>query len=304
MDSSVDHVERAGPEPPRSLGTLVRAWGERREAPPVALVAAIFDDLLTQPGVSSIGPERLTLDDVRIDARGFASISGAASLGALIPLLISALGRGPEDDMVPAGALGLVARLESEDTHDLPSDAEQLRLWLRDCLGTPAARDEVRAWVEEAVAMRRMTLRPRGTSASRLPASKIEVEERLEIPTALPDDEDELHEAVTLPPAPSTELSVPEPVDDDPAEAQSTEFAEPLRQSPERDTSASKVVRHNLERREQVVSVPVAPAARRSARPANYGPDSLVLPADRKSNVWAWGVAVAVIVVVIYLLFG
>ncbi|MCA9551238.1 MAG: hypothetical protein KC933_14475 [Myxococcales bacterium] len=62
------------------------------------------------------------------------------------------------------------------------------------------------------------------------------------------------------------------------------------------------VGRHGLVRPPRGVSVITAPAARRSARAATYGPDSILVPADQGRR-WGWLVAGAVLAAAVYFLF-
>lgn len=68
------------------------------------------------------------------------------------------------------------------------------------------------------------------------------------------------------------------------------------------DTSDREVVRHEMGRVDRPVSVPVAPAARRSARPGIEGDDSLLMPAEGR-NIWVWAGVLAALAGAMYMLF-
>ena len=387
-ETGAEGRSRRGKDEPakdRTLGTLVRAWNDRGEALPVAVVVSVFDDLLETDGEAR-SAERPDLDDVVIDDRGVAHLGAPTSLDGLAPLLARALGTGqPADDAVPAQARSLVERLASDDPIDRPADAEQLRRWLRDTLGAPAPREEVLACLESATGdLPRMDVPEASLSrepghATELDAAEPDVAEaEAPIPPAVAEDsaEEELSEAPTLLPAPTllapgeTALPVPELADDQtetptllPApsdavapvpvvvavdavvasadavmigadgggevareerrararavveeltvrEGSSAEAAQPEEEAESEarprfgsdPSGARPVVRHEVTRAERPVSLPAAPAARRSARPAGEGRDSLIGPADAKISL-VWLVVVAVIAGAIYYTF-
>ncbi len=194
--------------PQARLVELVRAWNARGVALPVAVAVSILDDLLAQPETPSRRPR---LDDVLIDHRGVAMLRSEdpGNLDDIAPLVAEMLGDGSDADIVPATARSLLARLTSEDPTERPRDADQLRTWIRDTLGAPAAREEVIACVGATVE----SLLP--------PPSLVE-------PEPIDDDDDEddedLEHLPTLPPEPSTMddeiLPPPEPVETDVLEAE------------------------------------------------------------------------------------
>lgn len=165
-----------------SFADVVRAWHARGEPVPVAVVASVFDDVLAT-SIDVDGLEMADLEDVRVTPAGRAHLLRPHRLTAVSPMLMEALGADlPGDHAVPSAAWGLFDRLTSDDPTECPADAEQLRQWLRDSLGTPATHDEVRDCVYSALHA---------------------------------DDEDEddaVHELETLPPHPSdAPLPIPEP---------------------------------------------------------------------------------------------
>ena len=152
-----------------TLGQVVRAGRASGHPIPVAAVVSIFDDLLA--GDADPPAERTPdLDDVLIDSAGVARIDTAADLAALGQLLVEAL-----DDQVPAAGRWLVERLTGDDAADRPTDAAQLRAWVRDALGQPADRSEVVALVKSL--------------SSPLP-----------VPEPVTADDDGLHDLETIPP--------------------------------------------------------------------------------------------------------
>ncbi len=139
---------------PRTLDGLVRVWNARGAALPVAVVASIFDDVLedSQWGDGSSGSLPPSGgEDIYIDYTGFAHCGQRdPSLLGLVSILERALGDGTGEFAVPPLARVLLERLTSEEPSDRPRDAEELRSWLRDALGSPASRDEVLACVDAA----------------------------------------------------------------------------------------------------------------------------------------------------------
>ncbi|MEL7239787.1 MAG: hypothetical protein AAGK78_13090, partial [Planctomycetota bacterium] len=118
------------------LGQIVRA-GRSSETPiPVAAVVSIFDDLLAAD-VDPPGQRAPDLDDVLIDQAGVARLEVAADLASIGRLLIETL-----NDDVPSAGRWLIDRLKGGDA-EAPSDAAQLRNWLRDAFGQPADRAEI-----------------------------------------------------------------------------------------------------------------------------------------------------------------
>jgi hypothetical protein len=330
-----------------TLGALLRAYGERGAAPPVAVVFSVLDDLL-ELGPDGHGRRRVEPDDVLIDVWGRAHAEARLSLDGLCPLIARALGRVEADDeAVPGPARALLSRLVSDDPDERPADAEQLRQWLREALGAPAPREEVLACVQDATgAHAHPAPAPAAAEAGAL-AQQIVAAVALAPPAphkapsrgglaALSGLETILPEPSMMP-EPASALPVPEPVEDvselptlppglrafdgepDAVEsepplappsmllADERPFAEPLLERtalPRFASSDSRaVVRHVLSSpSDPRVSVTEAPAARRSARPAVEGPDSLLLPPQRSGGL-AWVAVAAVISATIYFLF-
>ncbi|MCK6544293.1 hypothetical protein L6R52_00335 [Myxococcota bacterium] len=131
----------------RTLAALIDAWAKLGAHVPVAIVVSIFDDLLASAIDGDVEAKALSLTDVIVEPSGFARLAPNVALSgtavALAPLFARALGFGRDEDAIPAHAMGLVARLASDDPLDRPVDAEQLRGWIRDVLGVPATREEV-----------------------------------------------------------------------------------------------------------------------------------------------------------------
>lgn len=209
--------------PPRSLGDLVREWHARGEALPVAIAVSILDDLLLQPDTTTKRPH---LDQVVIDDRGVARLESndPGNLDDLAPIVAEMLGDG---DAVPPNARVLLARLTSDDPTERPADADQLRSWIRDSLGAPAAREEVLACFT-GTELEESLLPPPS-----LVESTAEAPEAPPIPEAVEeahDDEedDEQENLPTLPP--EKPLPVPEMVEEilPPAKPDETEVLDPL----------------------------------------------------------------------------
>ncbi len=170
-----------------SFADVVRAWHARGEPVPVAVVASVFDDVLST-SIEDDGEELADLDAVRVTPAGRAHLSRPHQLSAESPILMEALGADlPGDSAVPPAAWGLFDRLTSDDPLECPADAEQLRQWLRDSLGTPASHEEVRDCVFHAL----------------MSTSDVEAD-------------DDVHELETLPPHPSdAPLPIPSPAADE-----------------------------------------------------------------------------------------
>jgi hypothetical protein len=318
------------------LVELVKAWNSRGVALPVAVAVSILDDLLAQPETTSRRPR---LDDVVIDHRGVAMLDSEhpGNLDDIAPLVAEMLGDGSDRDAVPANARSLLARLTSDDPTERPRDADQLRTWIRETLGAPAAREEVIA-----------CLGATNIDESLLPPPSLV--EHLPEPDPV-DDEDE--NLPTLPPEPSNldeilpppELDETEVVEPDPPRRSTIDLVHeatisvghppPSDGKYEEDHLASETLSKSypptpverLMARVQSIeegqptmppvdpnrpvvrvqpaggprtAVQSAPAARRSPRPLTAAGDSLILPAERRGNWGVWLMVFAVVVAAIY----
>jgi hypothetical protein len=307
------HTPRSPARSDATLGALVRAYADRGAAPPVAVVLSVFDDLLEDPPEGA--PRRAPrLDDVVIDLFGRARAASPLGLDGLGLLLARALGHGEADDgAVPGAARALLSRVLSDDPGDRPADAEQLRAWLRDHLGAPAPREEVVACLEEATSdVPRPALvetsAPGGPRSGLVALSGLDT--LLPAPTGIP----------------SAPLPVPAPVEDpslapaarpgnaalaarrtDPAARPlpvpaAVDSAPAVERRPESGDGRA-VVRHVLSSpSDPRASLAEAPAARRSARPSEHSPDSLVVASERSGGL-AWLAVAGVIGATVYLLF-
>lgn len=187
----------SGPDAPAgqsaAFADVVHAWHARGEPVPVAVVASVFDDVLAG-SVQDDGRASLQLEDLRVTPGGAAYLTRPAQLSAVCPLLMEAMGADLlGDQAVPPAAWALFDKLTSDEPSDHPADAEQLRQWLRETLGTPATHEEVRDCVFHAL-----------MGGGEAPESALEVPEAA-------DDDDDVHELETLPPHSAAPLPVPDP---------------------------------------------------------------------------------------------
>lgn len=270
----------------RPLGPWVRDLADRGQLMPVAVVLSLFDDLLLQ--VSEGAPDRmLSLDEIALDAAGRASFMGPANLAALGRLLEPALTGDPAMMDPPAAACSILARLQSDDPMDRPVDAEQLRGWLRDALGSPAPRDEVCRlfWVDGFPAEEAHFEAPAPTGVDFHADFESQVESRLEAPLPVPPAARESDDLATLPPTGSQDLMRPDLTfidsPDQPRPGDAAGLIEHLAGPPipeavsdaeygDPASDSRQVVRHASTMNEPRVAIRTAPAARRSAKPQGY----------------------------------
>lgn len=325
MDASLHRAQQA------RLVELVKAWNLRGTALPVAVAVSILDDLLAQPETPSRRPR---LDDVVIDHRGVAFLysDDPGNLDDLAPFVAEMLGAGSDRDAVPANARSLLARLTSEDPMERPRDADQLRGWIRETLGAPAAREEVIACVGATIAPHESLLPPPSLVESLAEAAEI-----LPEPDPIDDDDENLP---TLPPEPRTESieaemprkstvermkeatiseghhpSVDAEADDDRLAKLTLSKSHPptpverLRAQAQAIDEGSPTVPPIDPRRPVVrvqgasgprIALRTAPAARRSPKPLTEVGDSLILPAERRGNWGVWLLVLAVIGIAFY----
>jgi hypothetical protein len=248
----------------RTLQSLLDAWSAQGAALPIAVVQSIIDDLL---GVSG-GYRALDNGDVIIDANGFAHGTHEGSFRSIASLLVRALTS--EHQGVPPSAEPLMNRLEAGDL----GGSDQLRSAMRDVFGPPASHEEVSWYVAEK------------------PAPEVELPADVEWKeeTSPPEVEVELS---TLPPATPPAPTPP------PATAKPIRVASTLPQNPSARPHRP-VVRHHW--KQSTISLPKAPAARRSARHSNDARDVLAIPGDRNPWVrWTIALMVAIGLALIYL---
>ena len=140
------------------FGQLVTMWAREGAALPVAVVVSVFDDLLIAANENGSGADAhpdhaLGLDDILIDMSGVARLGtcAAGDVAEYSRLIRSALVGGAGDEAVPAAVQSLLRQATSDDPWIRPPDLEALRCSLRDALGPPAARDEVRKCLQAAI---------------------------------------------------------------------------------------------------------------------------------------------------------
>jgi hypothetical protein len=278
------------------------------------------------------------MDDVVIDHRGVAFLNSEdpGNLDDIAPLVAEMLGVGSDRDAVPANARSLLARLTSDDPTERPRDADQLRGWIRETLGAPAAREEVIACVGATMRPEESLLPPPS-----LVESLAEAAEFLPEPDPIDDDDENVP---TLPPS----FVVPDDTDALRAELPRKSKVDMMKEATigeghtpsnsdryHQDPLASETLSKSypptpverLQRHvatieegqptippvdpnrpvvrvqgasQQRISVQAAPAARRSPKPLTEVGDSLILPAERRGNWGVWLAVAAVVAIAIY----
>jgi hypothetical protein len=264
---------------------------------------------------------------VVIDHRGVAFLCSEdpGNLDDIAPLVAEMLGVGADRDVVPANARSLLARLTSDDPTERPRDADQLRSWIRETLGAPAAREEVIACVGATMKPQESLLPPPSlveSAAEILPSPDPIDDEDENLPTLPPEPSDDLprkrtrelvkeatigeghHPSVDVDayrddPLAKDTLSKsypPTPVERLHAHAQGSEEAQPTMPPADPNRPVVRVQYASGPR----IAVQAAPAARRSPRPLTEAGDSLILPAERRGNWGVWLVVLAVVGLALY----
>jgi len=219
--------------PATTLGNLLRAWGDAKEAPPTAILAAIVHDL----AVSSVGGRRPALevdvDGVWIDADGRVGADVDPSVPALAELMelgLSGTSPGRTGDLMPPGAQSALDRFRAWDgSHD--DGCEALADWLRQSFGPLPDADEVVRCCRASAPLdpHAPTMRP-----ARRPWPSAPPREALsELPVPPPEAEDPSVEDAAPPPADDVPLGrddpgTPAPSEPEPASSDSLEIPPPV----------------------------------------------------------------------------
>lgn len=271
-----------------SLSSVLNAWSAAGEAPPVAIVASIVDDLAAQSAEVEEPRGRAQAEGIWIGPEGDARADQPLSFHSLVEVLdlgLHGLLPGRTGDLMPAPARsGLETFREWDESAEVGLEA--LRTWLRASFGPLPSREEVArccsasaALDPNAVTTRPTAATPRGRMSAFGPAVEAHQGESHGDADAAMDDAvaayhaagSELQRVSSQGSArDSGELPIPEPI----SEA-------------EEDSGERTVVRRES-RRDQPISINRAPAARRSAAPRGKEGDSIFVPSDGSPfPVWA-----------------
>jgi hypothetical protein len=288
-----------------SLDALITAWARRSAPLSVAVVVSVLDDLLAEGTIAANGDgsQKIGTSEIGIDSKGFARLRGERrpSLAAIAQLFAKTIDG--DGGGAPSTSRPLMTKLTSTDPLDKPADAEQLRSWIREALGPPASHDEVSSCFAE---------RP-------LEAPAIEMLSAIEW---TPSDVPALEALSTLPPAAGAPKppKLPQRKEAEPLQAvpkiegalesktvitSAPQAARPVRvESTLPKNPAARpmrpVVRHHWKR--SSITVPSAPAARRSARQSHDKRDVLSIPGERSPWVrWTIALIIATGLALIYL---
>ena len=301
----MEHAQVGESGPPalpadRTLGTLVRAWGEEHAAVPVAVVVSVFDDLLAADAYEQRGAPT-GLDDVVIDFEGVARAYGDRN-ASWAPVLEAALGSFIDDDIVPAAARPLLMRMSEAD--GMPVDSEQLRQWIRGALGPPATRDEVREHIDTATGdLPLMEIDDTEEQVSLLPFEDLyEMETVIPTPAAVISEREE---AQSIDPAPlESEPPVQLPLELPVNVTEEVSPHELVDDEPRYTPTMRPIVRHRVRRLDRAISLSSAPAARTTPGAISDRPGSIIVPAARKWSGFGWIIVLLAACAAVYYYVG
>jgi len=265
--------------------SVLRAWSDAGEAPPVGVVAAVVYELAGLEGDAS---RTIDAEEVLVDPEGEVTAEATPDLGALVELLdvgLHGLVPGRTGDLMPPRARAGLERFRDWDG-DEADGRHALRAWLREEFGPLASAEEVRACCEASSPLDpnlpTIGPRPRTTSSSVISSLRHKPPDSSGSLSSIPVPD--LAEDVTEPPTGEGSMDLGEAVA---YEAAGSEIERLGQEGDTRDENRT-VVRHESSR-EHPVSVPRAPAARRSAAPRGQKGDSILMPAEGSSGrLWTW----------------
>ncbi|MEM1024543.1 MAG: hypothetical protein AAGJ19_12730 [Myxococcota bacterium] len=269
---------------PVCWASVLRAWSDAGEAPPVSIVAAVIYELANHEN-EDVG--KLEAEQIDIGAEGEVQAEVPPDLSSLIELLelgLHGLLPGRTGDLMPPRSRAGLERFRDWDG-DEADGRDALRSWLRSELGPLASAEEVRDCVSASSPLDpelpTLAPRPRTHSSSVISSLRPRPPPSSSSLPSIPVPE--LAEA-TEPPTGEGSMDLGEKVA---YEAAGTEIERLGTEGDTRD-EARTIVRHESTR-EQPVSIPRAPAARRSAAPRSPKGDSILMPAEGQGGrLWTW----------------
>ncbi len=265
--------------------SVLRAWSDAGEAPPVGVVAAVIHELA---GIEGESRRAIDAEEVVVGPEGEVKAEATPALDALIELLdvgLHGLVSGRTGDLMPPRARAGLERFRDWDG-DEADGRQALRGWLREELGPLASAEEVRACCEASSPLDpnlpTQGPRPRSTSSSVISSMRPRPPDSSGSLSSIPVPD--LAEDVTEPPAGEGSMDLGEAVA---YEAAGSEIERLGKEGETRDENRTVVRRESS--REQPVSIPRAPAARRSAAPRGQKGDSILMPAEGSAGrLWTW----------------